>query len=121
MALNWLSAISLNVLWGMLNGIQLICHLPLYQLKVPANSGYFFKFMIEIATFDPLPIDAIWAVFTFPARDSFSESFASAGYSHLYSIENFGTAALVIHAGVFAAAICLILPRINSNMTSRIV
>ena len=121
MALNFLLAYSLNTLWGMLNGIQLISHLPIYRLKVPANAEYFFEFMIQVATFDPLPIDAIWAVFTLPARDPYSDSFASSGYSYLFAVENFGSATVAIHLCAIAGVICLILPRISTSLTTSIV
>ena len=66
----------------MLNGLQLSTHLPLFRLKVPANASFMLDHLIEVATFDPVPVEAIWAIFPLPAQDPYSASFDSAGYSY---------------------------------------
>ena len=77
--------------------------------------------MIDVSTFDPLPVEAIWAVFTLPAQEPYSESFDASGYSYLYSVENFGTGTLSIHLCIVSGLIILILTRINTKITSRVV
>ena len=46
---------SLNQLWGMINGLQIMSHMPLCNIKFPANAELFNGFIIEIALFDILP------------------------------------------------------------------
>ena len=53
--LNIAMSASLNQLWGMINGLQIMTHMPLCNIKFPANSELFNGFMIEIALFDILP------------------------------------------------------------------
>ena len=121
MALNFFLAASLNQLWSMINGLQLTTHLPLFYLKVPANSEFFLGFMIEVATFDPLPEEAIWAVFTLPDSDPYSDSFNSCGYSFIHLVENFGTGTVLIHLCLFAAVICLTIRCLKFELAQRIV
>ena len=64
--------------------------------------------MIEVATFDPLPVEAIWFVFDFPARDPFSDAFDSAGYNYQFAFENFGTATVMLHLYLIGMILCLI-------------
>ena len=84
-------------------------HMPVLRLKVPSNATYFLNYLIEVATFDPLPIEAIWAVFQFPTKTPFDEAFDAAGYNYIYAIENFGTGTVVIHAFSIMMVICCLL------------
>ena len=89
--LNLLLAGALLHLWGLLGGLQLSTHLMLLNLKFPANAGFFLNFIVNIATFDPLPVEAIWMLFDFPELGSFSSSFANSGYEYVFLVENMGT------------------------------
>ena len=77
--------------------------------------------MIDVSTFDPLPVEAIWAVFTLPAQEPYSESFDASGYSYLYAVENFGTGTLTIHLCIISAVVVLILTRINTSVSNHII
>ena len=81
-------------------------HLPLYRLKVPSNATLYMNYLIEVATFDPTPIEFIWTVFSFPQREPYEEAFDAAGYNYIYTIENFGTGAVLIHALIFVMLLC---------------
>ena len=115
MASNMLLATSLNQLWSMLNGLQLSTHMPLFQLNVPANASFFLDFLIEVATFDPLPVEAIWAVLEFPEKGAYNDSFDSAGYNYSYSIENLGTAFVLIHIYLILALISALLLKLKCS------
>ena len=93
----------------MLNGLQLTTHMPLFQLNVPANANLFLEFLIEVATFDPLPVEAIWAILEFPSREPYNDSFDSAGYNYSYAIENLGTAFVIIHVILLLVLICVVI------------
>ena len=88
---NFILSASLNQLWSMLNGLQLLVHLPLFNLKFPANASYMLNFSIHVATFDFLPIESIWWIFDFPEKGAFNLSFYSSGYEYVNLIENMGT------------------------------
>ena len=58
--LAYFGAVSLNSLWGMLNGVSFIVFLPLINLTFPPNFYLFNEQLINIATFDVVPkIDEI--------------------------------------------------------------
>ena len=69
---NLLLAAALNHLWSMLNGLQLSTHLQMFSLKFPANAGFLLNFLVTVATFDVLPIEAIWLFFDFPEMGAFN-------------------------------------------------
>jgi hypothetical protein len=43
---------SMSQLWGMINGIQFIIHLPVLNINMPANAVLISKSLITIATFE---------------------------------------------------------------------
>jgi hypothetical protein len=43
---------SLSQLWGMINGIQFIIHIPAINLEFPANAFITLKQLISVATFE---------------------------------------------------------------------
>ena len=55
-ASNILLAGSLNMLWGMINTIQIIAFFPLVNLPMPANSQRLFSIIVKIAMFDIVDI-----------------------------------------------------------------
>ena len=50
---------ALNVLWGMVNCLQIIAHYPLINVSMPANCQLLFTIVVKIATFDLIPVDGI--------------------------------------------------------------
>ena len=83
---------SLNQLWGMINGLQIMTHMPLCNIKFPANAELFNAFMIEIALFDILPSEWILEQsMYFPQDDSFNLNFQILEYNSPYAIPNLGT------------------------------
>ena len=51
------------MLWGLLNAIQIITHLPLYTIMFPGNAELLFKLIIYIAQFDIIPVEPIYDLF----------------------------------------------------------
>ena len=89
--LNLAMVAALQHLWSMLNGLQISTHMQLFNLKFPANAGFLLNFLVNVATFDIMPIEGIWFFFDLPERGAFSLSFASSGYEYTYLVENMGT------------------------------
>ena len=50
---------SLQYLWGMINTLQIIVHMPLLKIRFPANSYLLFSLISQIAQFDLLPFKDI--------------------------------------------------------------
>ena len=53
--LNLLMAGSMGFLWGLLHSMQIIAHLPLINVMMPANATVLFSILIKIATIDVIP------------------------------------------------------------------
>jgi hypothetical protein len=65
-ALNLLMTASLQLLWGLLNVMQLILVMPLLNLTFTMNAVTFYKCLSDIANFDFLPSEVILSwVFAF--------------------------------------------------------
>ena len=46
---------SLSLLWGMINTYQMITHMPLFKVSMPANALYFFSILVNTAKLDFVP------------------------------------------------------------------
>jgi len=50
---------SLQLLWGMVNTLQIIVHMPLVEVAMPQNALLLSSFLNSLASFDVLPTDFI--------------------------------------------------------------
>jgi hypothetical protein len=57
--LNVFLSASLQLLWGMINALQIINHLPLFNLYMPASAQTFFKAVNDIAEFKIIPTEQV--------------------------------------------------------------
>lgn len=88
---NLLLVASLNHLWSMINGLQLSTHMSVFNLKFPANAQFFVRFLVDVSTWDIIPVEAIWYFFELPDRGSYRLSFQSSGYEFMHAMENLTT------------------------------
>ena len=109
LVLNLLLATALNQLWSMLNGLQLSTHMQLFNLKFPANASFLLNFLVNVATFDIMPIESIWYFFDFPEQGSYSLSFQMSGYEYIYLIENMGTCFFLVQIYITSCILTMIL------------
>jgi len=82
---------SLSYLWGLINALQMIVYLPLFNINFPANINMFNSILISVATFDIIPkIDKI-NKFVFKFKYTEEEiSHKAAGFVHLgFETKNF--------------------------------
>jgi len=86
-----IKATSLNQLWTMLNGMQLVTHMPLLFTLFPANANFFITYIIPVATFDFLPEKVLSLIFDFPVKPGQSLAFEALGYGSMYPVENLST------------------------------
>ena len=56
-ALNLLMSSSMSALWGMLNTLQILIHLPIFSIPIPLNAMVFYSSIISITQFDLVPTD----------------------------------------------------------------
>ena len=76
----------------MINGLQVVTHLPYFNVKSPGNVNTFNDFFTEIANFkiiDTVDLDAI--LFYFPEMDAISLNFLNAGFANNLMIPALGT------------------------------
>ena len=109
LVLNLILATALNQLWSMLNGLQLSTHMQLFNLKFPANASFLLNFLVNVATFDIMPIESIWYFFDFPEQGSYSLSFQMSGYEYVYLIENMGTCFFLVQIYLTSCILTMIL------------
>ena len=60
---------SLNLVWGMINGLQILSYMPLFQVKTPGNASSFNKFFIEITSFEIFDTSLITAELMYMPED----------------------------------------------------
>ena len=77
-ALSFAMQVSLSLLWGMINCLQLFVHLPLLNISFPPNANMFMTKLIDVASFDMFPMDHIKGLFfnfteTEPLNDRIKE------------------------------------------------
>ena len=72
---NIVMGVALSQVWSLVNGLQVIVHLPLFKSKFPSNSALFMNGVIWIATFEILQEDYVENFVEYPQRDAISDQF----------------------------------------------
>ena len=70
--------------------------MQLFNAKFPANASFLIGFLVDVSTFDILPIEFVWYFLELPDRGSYNFNFASSGYEYVHVVENMGTSLLLI-------------------------
>eukprot|EP00347_Sterkiella_histriomuscorum_P017861 403347694 len=98
---NLFMSTTLQYLWGMINQIQIITHIPLNAVEIPANTKLFFNIIIDISNFNIIPSEDMLngmmthqRHYTIASSDSFQRAMLSFSYAlqliqhsyfHIYS------------------------------------
>eukprot|EP00347_Sterkiella_histriomuscorum_P007594 403348320 len=73
---NLFMSTSLQYLWGMINQIQIITHLPINAVEIPSNTKFFFNIIIDICNFNIIPSDDMLnGIITVKETDAFNYYF----------------------------------------------
>lgn len=92
----------MQMLWGMINVMQLIVNMPLLNVQFPENASFFYSLIIQISSFDIIPSTIlVWfksKIFNF-SKDEPADSFVKLGYQSESSVENLGS--MFIYLGAF--------------------
>jgi len=92
LVINLLLSFSLNHIWSLVHCQQIIVMMPLFDVNLPANAGYFFRFVLQIASFDIIDVDYYFrAIFGVPGTEPVSLNFEMVGFEGTYFISNMGT------------------------------
>ena len=79
-AINIILSTSLSLLWTIINVMQLLICLPLFDVNYPANTLIFNKIFMSIASFDIIPVGGMLSkIFKFGPQMPFSQSFDNIG------------------------------------------
>jgi hypothetical protein len=103
-------AASLQMLWGMINVMQIIVHMPLLNVNFPENTMFFYSLIIDISSFNLIPeswMAAIKKKLFFFKEEEFDESFTKMGYESESSIENLGS--WFMYLGGFVGLVAFVL------------
>ena len=84
---------------GSIKNIQVIVHLPLLNVVIPANAMIFFSVVFEIISFDPLDVED-WIADIFEIENNLgpnyiSPNFELLGYESAFFVINLGSQALI--------------------------
>lgn len=105
-ALVTMSNLSLQTLWGSINALQIIAHIPLNNVNFPSNCYFLFQFLADIVAFDLFaPTDHY--DFGFTETGPINYRFDDLGYETSNYIENLGSIGLI---AVLMACRMILLP-----------
>ena len=110
LAFNILVSGSLTMIWSMIEGLQIVNHLPLFSVKSPGNVNFFNKFVMELTGFNFVDTEDLTEyLLYFPEMDAMSVNFQNAGYLNLFVIPNLGSLfyILVAHFMLASVVFCL--------------
>lgn len=80
LAVNLVMSASLQMLWSMINVMQLIVKMPLLNITFPQNAATFYTFINEISSFNLIPTDKLdSAIFNFTDPEMQDPNFAKMG------------------------------------------
>ena len=89
---NTLLGASLGAVFGMINALQIIIILPLFDASMPANAGMVFKYLTKIAAFDVFEIgDYVDEYLELEQTDPVDNNFETLGFESKWFINNVGS------------------------------
>ena len=51
---------GLSAFWGLINSQQNVAYLPIMNVQHPGQVTFYLETLVEIATFDPIPVDMVY-------------------------------------------------------------
>jgi hypothetical protein len=118
MLTNILTSGAMAQIWGMINGMQIYSHLPLFKVLFPAFSGAAIAEILEIASFELIPLgDLTPLLLGEPEGDGeeLLEAFAD-DFESYYTILNLGSCAVIF---VLSLALPLLIILVLSPVKNR--
>ncbi|TNV87834.1 hypothetical protein FGO68_gene14781 [Halteria grandinella] len=110
-------SVSMQLLWGMVNTLQLIIHMNMLSVIMPANVQLFFSLIVNIVQFKIVPTDKIISTL-FGIKQEFkskvSPEFQQTGYGTTNILKNLGLLLLAV-IGVIALIGLVFLMRLGAK------
>ena len=116
MAVNLAMSASLQMLWGMVNVMQLIIKMPLLNITFPQNAATFYSFLTSVANFDLMPTDKINNyMFNFTRRSQDDMNFEVMGYETDAIFDNLGSMLYYLFGFFGLVALAVILKQLKDK------
>ena len=106
-------SVSMQLLWGMVNTLQLVIHMNMLSVMIPANVQFFFGFIVNIVNFKIVPtkdiINKIIGVKDQLKKSDVSPEFQQTGYESSNLMQNLGLLILAFMGLVALIGLVLLL------------
>ena len=89
---------QIQVMFGSIVSLQVLAHLPLANIVLPANAMSSFDVLVQIVSFDYFPIAEVFNM-GFTPTPAFTPNFEYLGYETYNFIENMGSIILFMWIG----------------------
>eukprot|EP00347_Sterkiella_histriomuscorum_P013970 403362661 len=103
---------GMQQMWGMIEGFQLMTHLPMMSIVIPANTQNLFSLLNDIASFNLIPTEDLTnSLFHFDeeSEKAYNDSFEFMGYENMNMIQNLGLLFYMIVINWMILILCLML------------
>lgn len=107
--------VSMNILYAMINSLQITAHLPLNNISFTSNVMETFDFLIAVVTFDFFEVKD-YIAFGFTESDPWTYRFHLLDYESFNFIENLGSISIFIVIYLLWVTISLILKFAGLNL-----
>ena len=113
----WTSSLivgSMSLMWGLINSLQIIAHIPLLNVVMPANSKIIYDVIFKIANFKNPLVEPVqeWAQSKIPKQadeeEGLSYSLKNAGYTSTNPLQN-NIISLILLAALLTVIIMIVL------------
>ena len=87
---------KMNKLLGSVKNMQLLVHMTLMQVVVPANSQVFLSAIFEMISFDVYDTDSMTQTYYSPDEPNVDEKLAQLGYESAFCLMNMGSCLYIL-------------------------
>ena len=94
LALGIFMSISIALLWGMINTLQILIHMNMFAVVVPPNVTLFFTYLVSLVNMKLQFVDVIMSKvvsITDSVKSELSSSFSQSGYESSSMLANLST------------------------------
>mmetsp|Transcript_29841 Transcript_29841/g.28999 ORF Transcript_29841/g.28999 Transcript_29841/m.28999 type:complete len:222 (+) Transcript_29841:589-1254(+) len=116
LAINFIFYAAFQMVWKLIHSMQVITHIPLLCLAFPGNFLTFTGYLIGIANFDMIPLEALKEkVFGQMKYEKFSDMFDNLGYEGTNIIDHLDTFLFIFAAILLIAPFLLLIASCKSR------
>ena len=106
------------MLFGSILTLQVLAHLPLANVFLPASTHQYFHIMMDIFSFDYFPLIE-WIDFGFTETEPWAQSFVWLDFQSINFMESMGSISLWIWIGILYAFFVLVLRACHVNLRNK--